>query len=395
MAIKESVFTKIASLVDEAVLKSEIAGLNLVIKKNGEEVFYYEHGYADLEDQHLIKRDSIFRLYSMTKPVTAGGVMLLMERGQIDLFDPVSKYLPLFKEQMVVGPSGLVSPTKDLSIFDLLNMTSGLSYPGQGLSGESAEKVFDAINDSIKDRAPMTTLDFANAMAKTPLAFQPGTSWMYGSSADVLGAIIELVDGRNLRDFFVEEFFQPLGMNDTDFYVPGSKQDRLAKVYEDDPKKGLKLYQGNYLAIRNAMAQVPAFLSGGAGLCGTLDDYGKYAEMLLNGGTYEGRQLLSPSTVQFMTSHELTEDQNKAFSDWHTLAGHSYGNLMRVVNQPDRAGCFVRQGEYGWDGWLGCYFANFPDCKMTLVMMMQKKDAGTTDLTRKIRNVLLGGIEPN
>lgn len=183
---------------------------------------------------------------------------------------------------------------RPVRICDLLNMTSGLMYGGDVTSvcSMETEKLFDRIKEHLYLEDAMTTQEVANRLGLIPLQFQPGESFQYGTSADVLGAVIEVISGKTFGEFLKEEFFEPLDMEDTAFYVPENKQERLAKVYQRT-EQGLELYTENHLGIMNAMKQVPAFESGGAGLVSTLDDYAKFAAMLLQEGSYQGKQILN------------------------------------------------------------------------------------------------------
>lgn len=225
-------------------------------------------------------------------------------------------------------------------------------------------------------------------IGRCPLEFQPGSNWKYGVSADILAAVVEKVSGMPYSEFLEKELFEPLEMTDTGFYVPEEKQDRLAMAYQST-KDGIKEYKDNTLGIRLSMDVPPAYEAGGAGLVSTIDDYSKFTEMLLNKGNFQGQQILFPKTVEFMTTHRLTPQQQAGMDNWVEMNGFSYGNLMRVMTDPWKAGFAAAPGEYGWDGWLGCYFTNIPDTEMTILMMMQKKDAGTFELTRRLRNVIL------
>ncbi|MCM1415938.1 MAG: beta-lactamase family protein [bacterium] len=382
MTLKE----KLQHVMEQAVETCEVAGVNLLIEQDGEELCYCQAGMADIEENRPMTRDAIFRLYSQTKPITAAAAMILMERGKLDLRQPVSDFLPAFTAQF---------PTP-IRVFDLLRMTSGLLYPNDtSEAGRQSAAVFEEMDRRLYTEQAMTTQEAANALAGCALAFEPGSSWEYGTSADVLGAVIEVVSGMKFGEFLDKEIFQPLGMKDTAFWVSEEKQNRLAAAYETiigSEKNALLRYDGNNLAIRNKMDQPPAFESGGAGLASTLDDYMRFAKMLLQEGTLDGTQILKPATVRYLTSGELMDNQQTAFDRWFGLEGFSYGNLMRVCKNPDRTGYLARKGEYGWDGWLGPYFANFPNEKLTMLMGTQKKDGGTFALTVKLRNVLLSEL---
>lgn len=372
---------------------NEIAGANFMVIKDGTEVFYHEDGFADLESRRPVSRDSIFRLYSMTKPVTATAVMLLLERGELDLFDPVSRYIPGFRNQQVEVNGELVPAGREVHIHDLLNMTSGLVYGGTDKAGQHSEALFQELGRRLDSDDPMSTLEFANRLGQGPLSFEPGSCWQYGTSADVLGAVVEVVSGMRFGEFLRKEIFAPLKMNDTGFRVPESQRDRLVKTYQDDGAGGLKLYADSHLGVAHQMDRDPAFESGGAGLASTIDDAAKFTTMLMNEGSLNGIQLLKPRTVQYMSSPALTDCQQKGFDTWHTLRGYSYGNQMRIMTDAGKAGVIGSNGEYGWDGWLGAYFTNSPQDRLTILFMIQKRDAGTMAITRKLRNIVFSSLQ--
>lgn len=373
----------------DAIDSNYIAGGNLMVIKNGQEIFFHEDGLADRKAGLPIRRNSIFRLYSMTKPITAAAVMILLERGEIDLYEPVSKYLDGLKNQMVDEDGNPVPAEREVTLKDLLFMTSGLVYGGNHRAGKETEALFKEIDSRLLSDSPMSTLEAMNKLGRCALAFQPGTSWEYGTSADVLGAVVEVAGGKRFGEFLKEEIFEPLDMKDTGFWLQPEKRNRLAKTYAEDGKGGLILYTGNNLGIINKMDRDPAFESGGAGLVSTIDDYARFTRMLMNEGSLDGVQILRPQTVRYLTSGILNAVQQEAFDRKINLQGHSYGNLMRVMTDSSKAGDLGCLGEYGWDGWLGAYFCNCPKEDLTFLFMMQKTDAGTTTLTRRLRNIIL------
>lgn len=241
--------------------------------------------------------------------------MILLERGMIDLIDPVSKYLPGFSAQKILKSGEEVPPKREVSIHDLLSMTSGLPYGDTGTpASDQVKPLFDEIDSRLYGNSPLGLNEIANRLGKCPLEFEPGERWMYGTSADVLRAIVEVVAGCSFADFLEKELFSPLGMSDTGFFVPQEKQSRFAKVYRE--KSGV-LYEErtNHLGIRYDMKTPPAFASGGAGLASTLDDYAKFGQMLLNRGFLNGVQILKPKTVDYFTSGGLTPWQMDSFGN--------------------------------------------------------------------------------
>lgn len=380
---------RLKKIVREAVENGEIAGLNVLILKNQREIFYEQAGFANIEERKPITRDTIFRLYSMTKPITAAAALLLVERGLLDLGQPVSQILTGFCNQKVCNGKELVSLERPLLVKNLLNMTSGLVYPGTQTSAERRmAEIFEDIVQNLYGNHQLTTVEVANRIGKCPLQFQPEKIWQYSCSADVLGAVIETVSGMKFGEFLKSEFFEPLGMRDTGFYVPGNQKARIAVPYERIKKGRFKRYTGCNLGISNDVSLPNAYESGGAGLVSTIDDYARFAQMLLNGGNYGGTQILQERTVEYLTQGSLSERQKEGMKNWTELSGHTYGNLMRILEEPEKATSFGQKGEYGWDGWLGCYFSNCPSENMTILAMLQLKDSGIQPVIRKIRNVV-------
>ncbi len=382
---------RVREILKAAVADGTTAGAGILVRKDGEEVFFDAVGYADVEKKKIMQRDTIFRLYSMSKPITAAAAMVLLEQGRLDLAQPVEEFLPGFSKLTVeCDDGGIRSCAAPVTVLHLLNMTSGLVYGDETTRAEKETAAYiGQCTEKMHGADAVTTLEFANHLGTLPLAFEPGTSWRYGLSADVLGAVIEKASGMRFGDFLEENLFEPLGMKDTGFWVPEEKRARLANAYETVGRGQMIPYTGDNLIVSNAMAASPAFESGGAGMVSTMDDYASFAQMLLNGGVLNGRRVLSEKTVQFMTDGGLTDAQQAAMNSWTGLEGYTYSHLMRrMVNAGQGVG-LGSEGEYGWDGWLGCYFANFPKEKMTILLMQQKTDSGTITMTRKIRNVIL------
>ena len=270
----------------------------------------------------------------------------------------------------------------------MLGMTAGLSYPGGDEAGQYAARLFEENDRLIAQGGGMDTVTFANRIGQLPIAFQPGSHFRYSTCADILGAVVEVASGKRFGTFLREEFFEPLGMRDTAFWVPAEKWDRLVTCYRRT-ENGLVPFTGTNLNV-GVYDRDPAFESGGAGLVSTLDDYAAFTDMLLAGGKCNGRQILSPMSVSYLTSPQL--GWNQQFDMWDSLDGFSYGKLMRVCTQPGRYPGFAVEGEYGWDGWLGTYFANLPNEKLTILLMQNTTDSGTTTITRKVRNIILSAL---
>ncbi len=383
--------TKIRTMLEQAVAEQKIAGANVLVIRRGEEVVYTQAGFADVENRKPYERSTIVRMFSMSKPVTGAAAMKLVEDGCLDLAQPVGDLLPAFRDVKVLENGTMTTPRRALLVRDLLSMTSGLPYPGEDPVGRQVGRVMEELYERSEGNAPLTTRQVAEKLAQCGLCFHPGEKWMYGTSADVLGAVIEAASGMRFGEFLKQNFFAPLGMAETAFYVPAEKRDRLASTYSLTDS-GLKFYQPHDLGILDNYTSDPPFESGGAGLYSTIDDYARFAQMLLQRGTFEGKRILSPKTVEFFTHGRLygcEMDENWKSS----MGGFDYGNLMRNLVEPGQAIYCGWKGEYGWDGWLGTYFCNSPENDVTVLLTMQRKDGGMTELTRRIRNVLFANLD--
>lgn len=385
----ESVKQRAQAIMDRYTQNGFCAGSSLLVLQHGEEKLYAQSGWADRESQIPVQRDTLFRLYSMSKPITGCAAMILLERGIIDLYEPVSQYLPGFKNCMVRGRGTPEPISRPVRIRDLLSMTSGLPYGDEETqAGKGALSLFAEIGRRLHSETPMTTVEIANRMGENGLSFQPGERWMYGTSADVMGAVIEQASGMRFGEFLQKELFEPLGMKDTAFYVPEEKRARLTKVYEETENGAVPIHT-EHLGVCCEQNSAPAFESGGAGLVSTLDDYAQFARMLRNGGRLGETVILQPSTVRFFTAGSLEPWQEASFtSQFDGLTGFTYGNFMRVMKDPGRAFVNAGRGSYGWDGWLGPYFANDPENDLTILMMLQRKDSGTVSMTRELINLI-------
>lgn len=382
---------KVEKLLQELVTTKQVAGINLLVLKDGIEVLYAQAGCADIANQKPYHRNTIMRLYSMSKPITAAAAMILIERGVISMTQAVEDFLPGFCNQMVWENGKKVPVRRPVLIKELLNMTSGLVYGCDDpscLAEYETQQLFDEIDAKLYTKDALSTVEIANRLGQCGLAFQPGAEWRYGTSADVLGAVIEVASGKSFGQFLQDEIFGPLGMADTGFFVPEEKQNRLATTYDWTPE-GLIECPTDHLGITHGQKQAPAFESGGAGLVSTLDDYAKFAKMLLNKGSYQGVKILEPETVEFFTNGTLLPwQQEVAWRTWDTMAGYNYGNYMRKMEYPGMAYYKTWEAEYGWDGWLGAYFCNSPKNKVTILVGMQLKHAGEYPIIAKIRNLV-------
>lgn len=380
---------RIATIINQEIEAGEIAGANIMVLHKGKEIFFDCYGYADKENRFPVKRDTIFRLFSMSKPITAVATMILVERGEIDVRDAVSKYIPAFAGQKVWCDGREVPAERDITVWDCLNMTTGIPYPDLSFeSGRQMDELFKELIARRENGEVVTTMDYVNRIAQIPLAFQPGERWMYGLSADILGAVIEAVSGKKYSKFLQDEIFLPLGMKDTGFYVPADKEWRFAKNY-DMVNGELVPFTRSHLG--EYYKQDVAFESGGAGMVSTIEDYSHFTQMLVNGGTYNGVRILGRKTVAYMAQNHLRPEQMGALN-WDSNLGCGYGCLMRVLINQSAAGTNGSLGEFGWDGWTGNYMTVDPSEELTILYFIQRCGAGFTPAMRKLRSVIYGSI---
>ncbi|MBO5352502.1 MAG: beta-lactamase family protein [Lachnospiraceae bacterium] len=382
----------IDNLVNHYIAAGEIAGASLLVLKDGEEKYRKVYGESDKERHIPMRQDTIFHMYSMSKPVTAAAVMILFERGELDIRDAVCKYLPCFRNMTVWTEEGEVPAKRDFTIWDCLNMTTGIPYPCEELeTGRRMDKVFRKLIARREAGEVVDTMEWMQEIAKLPLVFQPGEQWMYGFSADILGAVVEAVSGKKFGQFLQEEIFAPLGMTDTGFFVPEEKWDRFAVAYEwDEAAKGLHPLKRSHLG--EYYKSDVAFESGGAGMVSTIDDYAKFAQMLLNKGKLGNVRILGEKTVEFMAQNHLTEEQRTNYN-WDSVQGYGYGCLMRCLEDKGLAGTNGSIGEFGWDGWTGNYVTVNPEENLVLLFFIQRCGSGFWELTRKFRAVTYGALE--
>lgn len=344
--------------------------------------------------------DSIYKIYSMTKPITAVAVMILVERGLISILEPVSNYLPFFKDMTVSTPEGIVPAKNPVLIKDLLNMTSGIVYPGECNEPERimAQKQQEMLA-RIAAGEKLDTMKICEVLASVPLEFEPGTEWRYGASADMLGALVEQVSGMKYSAFLKKEIFEPLEMTDTGFRVPSEKMPRLAQMYTRDKTTLIcspaSKEQLAWLRMTDPTAE-PYIEEGGGGLYCTMKDYTHFTRMLLNKGTYQGSKgtvrILGRKTVEYLSMNNLTDkvDQKRIFE---SIYGYGYGNLMRTMISLPEAGSNGSIGEYGWDGLPGCYFMVDPAEDLMLVYMQQITEGADNVLRRKYRQIVYAALD--
>lgn len=385
-------FEYVTKLLQSYIDNQNLIGASILILRANKEIYRENIGYANKEKEIFINNDTIYRLFSMTNPITAVGMMILFERGYFDLYDPVSKYIPAYKSQKVVTSGGIVPSYREITIKDLLTMTVGIPFPNAyTVSGSEMNKLFSKMATDIEKGNTWDIKKFVEAVAAVPMAFQPGEAWCYGLSPDIVGAIIEVISQKSLSEFLKEEIFEPLDMNDTDFYVPKEKKERICQLYEFDKLDHLISFTKKQLYLNNFFVS-PAFESGGTGLYSTIDDYSRFTSMLLNEGTYNCQRILSRKTVEFMTHNHLTANQIQSFA-WDKLRGYGYGILMRTMLNPTDSGALGSVGEFGWDGWAGNWFCVDPKEKLIIIYMMQQASENSNRFVSKLKNTIYSVLE--
>lgn len=380
---------KLLDVLFEREMKEErIKGASLIVEHKGKTVFRNVYG-SDREN-------SIYKVFSMTKPITTAAFMILYERGLVDIFDPVSKYLKGYEHMQVSTTRGLADADRPVTLKHLLNMTSGLVYPG---TESEPERIMDDLYRKLHEKAvqgaDMSNLDIINALGSVPLLFQPGDAWHYGISADVIAGVVEVVTGVTYGEFLKKEIFEPLEMKDTGFYVKEKEFHRLAQMYSRIDEKGrlLEADEKAYAWLNMYAPTKPPYIeSGGGGLYSTLEDYSHFVQMLAAKGTYHGKRILGRKTVEYISADQLTEEQRKTIN-FDSIVGYSYGNFMRIMKDPAEAGSNGNVGEYGWDGLPGTYFFVDPREELTLVYMQQIEQGADQELRRKMRQIIYAALD--
>lgn len=376
---------ELTELLTGEIDKGLLPGAAIAVYQNGKEMESAFLGYRDMERKLPIERDTIFRIYSMTKPVTAVAAKILQERGLLHVEDPVSLYLPEFASCNVLVKGELVPLEREIRISDLLTMTSGLVYPDCDEAGSRMQEIFDDIHRKIQNGTPYRTRQIMQKIAESPLAFQPGKRWRYGLSTDVLGGVIEVIAGVTLREFYHKEIFEPLKMTDTDFYVPTEKQNRLACLYKRE-NGDLLIDEERHLGLDYGLVP-PAFESAGAGLYSTMEDYSKFVRMLAGKGCFDGARILSEKSILSFQQNGLTNRQRETV-DFDQLAGFGYGNFMRVRMEDEIIPGKGIEGEFGWDGWTGPYFTVDLTHQFTFLYMVQISACDDWELIWKLHNII-------
>ncbi|MDR1047184.1 MAG: beta-lactamase family protein [Treponema sp.] len=399
--------------------RGEVAGLGALVIRHGVAAYQQSFGMRDAARHIPMENDSIYRIFSMTKTFTIVAAMTLYEKGLFRLTEPIQEYLPAFKTIQVAesderGAVNLVPARTPITFEHLFTMTSGIPYPGADSYGGMmfrdihADMAADAVQGRFWNTAQLVDV----AAVAVPLCFHPGQYWLYGFSHDVLGRLIEVLSGKSLGVYIKETILDPLGLEDTSFYLPPEKHSRLVKPYayagaklteirelslppDEDPEPEERRFNPPDYVLeygRQIFRAPPHFESGGAGLVSTLDDMGKYAQMLLNCGKSGNARILSRKTIDLIRKNHVRSSQMKNFA-FPQINGYGYGLGVRTMEDTAAAGLNGSVGEWAWDGALGTWYCVDPAEDLTAVFMIQRSPGGHDDLCRRFAQTVYGAID--
>jgi CubicO group peptidase (beta-lactamase class C family) len=356
---------RIGEVMQRYLDRGELAGLITLVARHGKTVHLERFGMMDLEAGKPMQFDTIFRIYSMTKPITSVALMMLVEQGLVRLTDPVHRFIPALGKVKVLDGNRLVDLKRAITIHDLLRHTAGLSYDSYyAHSGELVDKLYDEADLCPPDA---TSQEMVRRIAELPLAFQPGEQWRYSVATDVIGHVVELVSDMSLDQFFEEKILKPLGMEDTAFSVPPDKAERFAALYGTGAEGTLEEIGtptgGDYFDV--------SLYAGGSGLVSTMADYHRFAHFLLNKGELDGTRLLGPRTVELMAANHLPPTVMPIAMGAEQMPGFGFGLGFSVMLDVALSGMMGSVGLFGWGGWAKTHFWVDPQEQIIGILMLQ------------------------
>ena len=410
---------KITKHFNAYVDNGSLPNISILIKKDNKEIYRHSHGYADIKNEINVSKNSVFRIYSMTKPVTGVAIMQLVESGQLRLNDKVSRYIPAFKNTKVINlefQDYVVKPKREITIRDLLTHTSGLTYSwaGEGPVNQIYRKYnirpyyFGAL-DAELNKFPGNTCQFAAAAASAPLLHNPGEKWSYGINMDILGCVVEVITKMTFADYLKKNIFDPLNLKSMGFSVQPSDRANFTSLYtsgafsrdgEVVAPSGLnqaELMFSKELRSIDAYDKSPylnnssKLFDGGSGLVSNIDDYSKFAEMLLNGGVLNGVRILSQASVDLMSKNHLS---NEILSDGAAfgLAGVGMGLTVGTIMNPGIAGTYSAKGEFFWGGAASTIFWVDKKNNITATMMTQYMPSDKYPLREELKTLVYSSL---
>jgi len=366
--------------------RKDVAGVVALVARHGKVVYHKSFGNRIAGQNAPMSNDVIFRIASMTKPIASVALMMLYEEGKFQLRDDIAKFLPEFKDMKVAvpppsgsGPIKLIS-AGPITMMHILSHQSGLANPYRGPNVADYNKIRES-------RKPDWAIgDYVKELAKLPLNFEPGTSWEYGPSTDVVGRLVEVLSRQKLDEFLNERIFEPLGMSDTAFYLPKSKMNRLAALYVKGKDNKIELSE---LPDENSrwIKEPHIYFSGAGGMVSTTSDYFRFHQMMLNGGELEGVRILGPMTVRLMTSNHIGDKKI-----WITGHGAKFGLGYSVATAVGQSGLPNSVGTFSWGGAYGTVFTADPEQDMIVVLMSQIRPYSHLNIRRDLQTLAYSAI---
>jgi CubicO group peptidase (beta-lactamase class C family) len=374
-----------------------LPGWQVAVTRAGRVAHLSSYGLADREEQRPVEADTIWRIYSMTKPVTSVALMMLWEQGLVELTDPVSKGLPEFTDMRVytggsAAKHSTVPATEPIRVWHLLTHTAGLTYGFHRV--HVTDEIYRNAGFEFGQPRGFDLAQCVEAWAQLPLSFNPGTEWLYSVATDVVGRLVEVISGRPLDRFFADEIFTPLGMTDTGFHVEAEQQHRLAALYALPPG-GRELVRFDHMG--DAVRKPPAWFSGGGGLASTTRDYTRFTWMLLGGGELDGVRLLSPRTIQLMTRNHLPggvdlQQYGRPLFAEVRYDGVGFGLGFATMLDPVAAKLAGNPGEFNWGGLASTSFWVDPVDEITVVFMTQLMPSSTYPIRPQLRQLVYQSV---
>lgn len=383
--------SNIDTLINGYVNRDWVKGVVTIIVKDGQVVQYKGYGYSDAAAKKPMENNSIFRIASQTKAIVSIGVLVLYDEGKLSLDEPVSKYIPEFAHETVIDSFHAADTTyttvaakRDITIKDLLTHTSGIDYADIGADNMNAiyhkadlHSGLGVVNENL--------LDAMKRLGKLPLAFQPGTQWRYGLNVDVLGCIIEIVSGMNLEDFLRKKILDPLGMKDTWFNLPQDKFNRLTTVYTEDSLNHIITWSKDHFDIDPDYPKITKhYFSGGAGLSSTAYDYTVFLQMIMNGGTYNGKTILSKRIVEMMLHPQL---------DFSFDGKNNFGLGFSITSDKGSADGSRSEGSFSWGGFFGTTYWGDPKEHLVCLIMTQQNPNSHYQLSQQFEQLVYASLK--
>jgi CubicO group peptidase (beta-lactamase class C family) len=391
---------RIDRVFQEYVSNQWINGGEVIVYHQDQLIYHKAHGYRDVDQKQLLEKNSIYRMASQTKLITTVGIMMLLERGKFLLNDPISKFLPEFKNPLVLDSYNELDTTfttipasREITFKDLLTHTSGIGYPQIGSPQMTAIYYKSGVYGGLGLVNETTLSNQMRLLAKTPLFNQPGEKYTYGLNIDLLGYLIEVISGQSLWDFYQKEIFEPLGMKDTWFFLPEDKYSKLVPLYIETENRTV-IKAGEYFDIGGkTLSNYPtakgSYYSGGAGLSSTAEDYTTFLRMILNGGELNGHKFLSSASIRLMTTNQIGDIEFSTFDGSRTKFGLG---LILVTEESDNY-TLVTSGSFEAGGAFSTYFWVDPERKIIGQMMLNKFPNSHFDLFRKFQNLVYQALD--